>query len=52
MPRSRSPGRPPRAGSSSARSSCRWYLGSSSRWAITGDASRRADYQIWCGPAM
>ncbi|MEU1488864.1 PfaD family polyunsaturated fatty acid/polyketide biosynthesis protein [Streptomyces sp. NPDC005775] len=30
----------------------RWYLGSSSRWAITGDASRRADYQIWCGPAM
>lgn len=30
----------------------RWYLGSSSRWAITGDTSRRADYQIWCGPAM
>ncbi|MFD4898138.1 PfaD family polyunsaturated fatty acid/polyketide biosynthesis protein [Streptomyces sp. NPDC058411] len=30
----------------------RWYLGSSSRWAITGDASRRSDYQIWCGPAM
>jgi hypothetical protein len=23
-----------------------------SRWAITGEASRRADYQIWCGPAM
>lgn len=31
---------------------CRWYLGKSSRWAIDGDGSRRADYQIWCGPAM
>ncbi|MEV6823806.1 PfaD family polyunsaturated fatty acid/polyketide biosynthesis protein [Amycolatopsis sp. NPDC051102] len=30
----------------------RWYLGRSSRWAITGDPARRADYQIWCGPAM
>lgn len=30
----------------------RWYLGMSSRWAIRGDAERRADYQIWCGPAM
>ncbi|MFF1463200.1 PfaD family polyunsaturated fatty acid/polyketide biosynthesis protein [Streptomyces sp. NPDC058330] len=30
----------------------RWYLGSSSRWAITGEADRRTDYQIWCGPAM
>ncbi|MCN9242319.1 PfaD family polyunsaturated fatty acid/polyketide biosynthesis protein [Streptomyces sp. RY43-2] len=30
----------------------RWYLGSSSRWAITGEAARRTDYQIWCGPAM
>jgi hypothetical protein len=30
----------------------RWYLGSSSRWAIAGTPSRRADYQIWCGPAM
>ncbi|MFE9828681.1 PfaD family polyunsaturated fatty acid/polyketide biosynthesis protein [Streptomyces halstedii] len=30
----------------------RWYLGSSSRWAITGETARRADYQIWCGPAM
>ena len=30
----------------------RWYLGKSSRWAIEGDASRRLDYQIWCGPAM
>ncbi|MDX2919026.1 MULTISPECIES: PfaD family polyunsaturated fatty acid/polyketide biosynthesis protein [Streptomyces] len=30
----------------------RWYLGSSSRWAITGESARRADYQIWCGPAM
>jgi trans-AT polyketide synthase, acyltransferase and oxidoreductase domains len=30
----------------------RWYLGGASRWAIDGDASRRLDYQIWCGPAM
>lgn len=30
----------------------RWYLGKSSRWAIEGDASRKLDYQVWCGPAM
>ena len=30
----------------------RSYLGQSSRWAITGDAARQTDYQIWCGPAM
>jgi trans-AT polyketide synthase/acyltransferase/oxidoreductase domain-containing protein len=30
----------------------RWYLGLSSKWAITGEVSRRLDYQIWCGPAM
>jgi PfaD family protein len=30
----------------------RWYLGKASRWAIDGDATRRMDYQIWCGPAM
>jgi len=30
----------------------RWYLGKSSSWAIQGAAERRADYQIWCGPAM
>lgn len=30
----------------------RWYLGMSSRWAIAGETERRADYQIWCGPAM
>ncbi len=30
----------------------RWYLGMSSRWAVCGDTTRRADYQIWCGPAM
>ncbi len=30
----------------------RWYLGMSSRWPITGDADRRLDYQIWCGPAI
>ena len=30
----------------------RFYLGQSSRWAIHGLADRRADFQIWCGPAM
>lgn len=30
----------------------RWYLGKSSHWAISGEPSRRFDYQIWCGPAM
>jgi len=30
----------------------RWYIGNSSRWPITGEESRQADYQIWCGPAM
>jgi len=30
----------------------RWYLGQSSRWAKSGDSSRKIDYQIWCGPAM
>jgi PfaD family protein len=30
----------------------RWYLGKASKWAIDGEASRRADFQVWCGPAM
>jgi trans-AT polyketide synthase, acyltransferase and oxidoreductase domains len=30
----------------------RWYLGNSSRWAITGDPSRTMDMQIWCGQSM
>jgi len=30
----------------------RWYLGMSSHWANHGDSRRRADYQVWCGPAM
>src|SRR5262249_57432009 len=30
----------------------RWYLGKSSRWAIDGETSRRADYQLWAGPAV
>ena len=30
----------------------RSYLGLSSQWAITGEAARQADFQIWCGPAM
>jgi trans-AT polyketide synthase, acyltransferase and oxidoreductase domains len=30
----------------------RSYLGQASRWAIAGESDRRADFQIWCGPAM
>jgi trans-AT polyketide synthase, acyltransferase and oxidoreductase domains len=30
----------------------RSYLGQASRWAIVGEPTREADYQIWCGPAM
>jgi PfaD family protein len=30
----------------------RTYLGLSSRWAISGESGRSADFQIWCGPAM
>jgi len=30
----------------------RWYLGQSSRWANAGEPARKADYQVWCGPAM
>ena len=30
----------------------RAYLGQSSDWANSGESSRKADYQIWCGPAM
>jgi trans-AT polyketide synthase, acyltransferase and oxidoreductase domains len=30
----------------------RWYLGRSSRWAIEGEADRRTDVQVWCGPAI
>ena len=30
----------------------RWYLGQSPVWANSGDASRKIDYQIWCGPSM
>ncbi|MGE5256793.1 MAG: PfaD family polyunsaturated fatty acid/polyketide biosynthesis protein [Hyphomicrobiales bacterium] len=30
----------------------RAYLGRSSAWAISGEPTRRIDYQIWCGPAM
>jgi trans-AT polyketide synthase/acyltransferase/oxidoreductase domain-containing protein len=30
----------------------RWYLGLSSRWAIGGDEDRKADTQVWCGPAI
>ena len=30
----------------------RWYLGQASAWANRGEATRRIDYQIWCGPAM
>ncbi|PIU20143.1 MAG: 2-nitropropane dioxygenase [Elusimicrobia bacterium CG08_land_8_20_14_0_20_59_10] len=30
----------------------RWYLGQTSRWPLSGDSSRKLDYQVWCGPAM
>ena len=30
----------------------RWYLGQAAHWAKDGQAARRIDYQIWCGPAM
>ena len=30
----------------------RSYLGQSSKWANSGDPSRKIDYQIWCGPAI
>ena len=30
----------------------RWYLFMGAQWARSGDSARRADYQIWCGPAM
>jgi len=30
----------------------RWYLSQSSRWPLSGDVSRKLDYQVWCGPAM
>ncbi len=30
----------------------RWYLGKAVHWANHGDAARREDYQLWCGPAM
>ncbi|MBF0226795.1 MAG: PfaD family polyunsaturated fatty acid/polyketide biosynthesis protein [Desulfobacterales bacterium] len=30
----------------------RSYLGRSSKWAMTGEPSRKMDYQIWCGPAI
>ena len=30
----------------------RWYLGLATHWGIQGEATRRMDYQIWCGPAM
>lgn len=30
----------------------RWYLGHASRWANTGEPTRKIDYQVWCGPAM
>ncbi|HVP13139.1 MAG TPA: PfaD family polyunsaturated fatty acid/polyketide biosynthesis protein [Phycisphaerae bacterium] len=30
----------------------RSFLGRASVWATSGDASRKADYQVWCGPGM
>lgn len=31
---------------------CRRYLFMASQWARDGNDERKADYQIWCGPAM
>jgi hypothetical protein len=30
----------------------RSYLGLSSLWANAGEPTRKADYQVWCGPSM
>lgn len=30
----------------------RSYLGQAVRWALEGNAERRDDFQIWCGPSM
>ncbi len=30
----------------------RSYLGHSSRWARVGEAERKNDFQVWCGPAI
>jgi trans-AT polyketide synthase, acyltransferase and oxidoreductase domains len=30
----------------------RSYLGQASLWANRGDAARKIDFQVWCGPAM
>nr|APQ31261.1 polyunsaturated fatty acid synthase 2 [Schizochytrium sp. ATCC PTA-9695] len=30
----------------------RWYMSQSSRWATEATSARKADYQIWCGPAI
>ena len=30
----------------------RSYLGRASQWAVDGEPSRKADYQVWCGPGL
>jgi PfaD family protein len=30
----------------------RSYLGQATHWANAGDAGRKMDFQVWCGPAM
>jgi trans-AT polyketide synthase, acyltransferase and oxidoreductase domains len=30
----------------------RWYLGQAAGWAIRGEAPRKIDFQVYCGPAM
>lgn len=30
----------------------RWYFGLSTNWAISGEADKKVDFQIHCGPAM
>lgn len=51
----RDPGQVPRAEKDAKHKMAlvfRWYLGLSSRWANTGEPTRKLDYQVWCGPAM
>jgi PfaD family protein len=53
--RTRDPGKLERAGSDPKfrMALCfRWYLGQASRWAIRNDVTRKADFQIWTGPAI
>lgn len=30
----------------------RWYFGRATRWALSGEGARKADFQVQCGPAL